>query len=1268
MHSTMTDGTAPHSAPHSAMSTGHGVMPSMALVPVEEATHRAVASGNWSDPATWEGGVLPGEGARVLIPEGVSVTVDTVLAPEIKTLRADGTLAFATDRDTELKVDTLVTTETGTLQIGTAGQPVDDGVIARIVFADDGVIDRDWDPALISRGALLHGKTVIQGADKTAFTTLAEQPLAGSTTITLSEVPVGWRVGDEISIAGTDPDDPASDEVVTIAAIDGATITLDRALERDHVAPRADLDVHVANLTRNVEFTSENEGALNRGHVMFMHTNDVDVQNVAFQGLGRTDKSVELTDWRLLSGTESSIGPEETLVEDLGGTNVRGRYSVHFHRGGDEGEPGRVEGAVVRDDPGWAYVNHSSNVDFIGNVSHNVTGAAYNTEAGDEVGSFIGNIAIRTVNPDTRLNPGDGELPDRQEPDFRAESQDYGFQGDGFWFHGAGVTVEDNVVSGASGHAYIYWMLGLVERGLGEKLVDTAQLPNGDMIGPDGTLVRTKHVPVPSFDGNDAYGATKGLQIHYMHTDHRDTAGEEPLLLEDGLLTPVPQAYEDQLQSVFSDIEFWNIQLTGIDAPYSTRLTFEDVDLIGTGEEGSIGIKLDHFANENNFTLRDLEIEGFQTGLAAPRQGDAVIEDATIAALTDIRINAPDRQARDLTISDVTFAPLDPDFAASGGDLEERQNILLDPLFDLGLSGGLFEEDEDFDDDDDGLNVAFLGDSITDAEEAESFVTYLDLGDAVEAQNYAIAGSGITEAAGIVLPDEEAFEALLDSNAELVWIMIGGNDVDSGADAADYEEALGSVVEAVLEMPSSPEVVIAAQPPFFAFDEAAHTVFREDWVPAMQRVAEETGARFVDINAAVDDYPDNYPDLIHPNAAGAESLARLIAPEINALLPDTPFVPEEEEEDFEEDDPEGDDTENEEAEEEPENFEPLEGIPAPFHPDRITLDIPGYEGVGLFFAQQAPDFVPVPEDGELAAYVPAEIAGLTNAELQALYGISFSDALLPEGASTDPLVAGGLIGPALDPFASFPPEPDPFWAGRFDDPLEDEPEEEPGDDNDDEAALEAGDAVAKLYLVFFGRMPDAEGFGYWHERLLYDDETSLEDMAAIFAAATEFETLYSEEAQSEIVRTLFANGLQRSPDEADLAFWREVLAADNGFDLADFGLAMLRAEETQARHGESVDAFLAEMGLGAEEPDEEDIVFLEATPEADRFEFPEDGQIGVIEGFAVGTDLVDLGGRAGPEEIEVLREEDGVLLVLDGSALFLADTTLPESETLFLFD
>lgn len=50
-------------------------------------------------------------------------------------------LLFATDRDTRMVVDTLVVAKTNLFQIGTSEHPVQDGVTADIVNADNVPID-----------------------------------------------------------------------------------------------------------------------------------------------------------------------------------------------------------------------------------------------------------------------------------------------------------------------------------------------------------------------------------------------------------------------------------------------------------------------------------------------------------------------------------------------------------------------------------------------------------------------------------------------------------------------------------------------------------------------------------------------------------------------------------------------------------------------------------------------------------------------------------------------------------------------------------------------------------------------------------------------------------------------------------------------------------------------------------------------------------------------------------------------------------------------
>lgn len=117
-------------------------------------------------------------------------------------------------------------------------------------------------------------------------------------------------------------------------------------------------------------------------------------------------------------------------------------------------------------------MNHSSNVNFIDNVSYNVVGGAFQTEAGDETGAVIGNIALRTLRSNDPLNCNCEE----ELVDVRESRQDFAFQGDGFWLHGTDLRVENNVVAGATGHAFIYWPEGLIEL-IGDKF-GMAFVPN----------------------------------------------------------------------------------------------------------------------------------------------------------------------------------------------------------------------------------------------------------------------------------------------------------------------------------------------------------------------------------------------------------------------------------------------------------------------------------------------------------------------------------------------------------------------------------------------------------------------------------------------------------------------------------------------------------------------------------------------------------------------------------------------------------------------
>ena len=568
-------------ATNSGMANEH--MKLLDLVPRAEVTHVAIANGDWSDPATWHEGRVPGEGAKVLIPDIVTVNYNLQSDASLFTVRVDGKLSFSTDADTKMLVDTVVVSPTGTLEIGTAERPVADGVQTHIVFANDGPIDVAWDPSLLSRGLISHGKVDIHGAEKTGFTKIETAAMAGDTVLDLAEVPTGWQVGDTLVVSGTHKTGwswdgtvrqvvhhESQDEVVRIVAIDGDKVTLDKALRFDHDTPRADLSAYVANTTRNITFESENGATTDvhqRGHVMFMHNKDVDVRYAAFDHLGRTDKSQEAFD-------------VSTLSDVAADSNIKGRYAFHFHKTGtaDQDQPAIAIGNSVTDAKGWGFVHHSSHAVMTDNVAFDVFGAAFAAEDGDETGIWARNMAIRAE------GIGYGEPATKEY--FSVQRHDNGRTGDGFFFAGRMVEASENVAINTT-HGFV-WMHRSAPSPV---LADNYEF--GDGVDRGGSTIPNNHVPIQNFHNNEAFGTQTGIIVVKASPEQ----GHEVRSVLDGFLN-------------------WETS-HGANLSYTAHYTLRNFDLLGTSNTALhggayAGIQLTQ--NSFDITLRDMKIEGFNVG------------------------------------------------------------------------------------------------------------------------------------------------------------------------------------------------------------------------------------------------------------------------------------------------------------------------------------------------------------------------------------------------------------------------------------------------------------------------------------------------------------------------------------------------------------------------------------------------------------------------------------------------------------------------------
>ena len=566
----------------------------------------ATGNGAWHTPATW-GTVsqIPGDGDRVLIPSGFRVTVQRLEDSRIRFIRVEGELRLWIHSDSRLKTETLYVAPDSTLRIGNVSNPVKAGVQAEIVLLSSQTpIDAVWDPKQLSRGLVSDGQIRLFGEEKAHMVTTSRNVRAGATGMLVDRAVdttlVGWQDGDEVVIPGTVfarvAGESSSQDERRSVTVSGNRLTFASPLIHDHLRVAAHLKLHVVNLTRNLVIRSEHDQPIaDRGHFMIRNS-DVDIRHIALIGLGRTDKSVPLDD----IDVNLVVGPPQTYTLQSPSTisNRRGRYSLHFHRNGIQPNaatpPSKVYGSVVIDAVGWGFVNHSSHVDFRENIAYDFVGAGFVTEAGDELGNFYDNVAIRgTGNGEYRKVRLVFKNTARPQP-----LSDFGFSGDGFWFQGPAIRVRNNVASGCDGAGMIFFTTGAPEIdqtfAVGSNIHNRyAYFFENDLDAiygsqPTWTPRRWDHgtpaeprvvisdLPILEMDGFDAYGNFVGFRLRFNNNGNGSWYGENPFDYNVHYSSTGPTPI---LRQEISNLRLWNNE-QGFRTRYSQQGDWDNVEVI----------------------------------------------------------------------------------------------------------------------------------------------------------------------------------------------------------------------------------------------------------------------------------------------------------------------------------------------------------------------------------------------------------------------------------------------------------------------------------------------------------------------------------------------------------------------------------------------------------------------------------------------------------------------------------------------------------------
>ncbi|MDX1449510.1 MAG: hypothetical protein R3246_10670, partial [Acidimicrobiia bacterium] len=266
---------------------------------------------SWSDPGAWQSGSVPGP-RDVAVIDG-NMLLDTDAAVAGVEVRPGGHLTFAPEHSVLLESSGNVIVH-GNLTIVPDGPEIEH-VLRFIDIDESAVVGGGMDPVAtdvglwVVDGGVLHA----EGQQRRGWNRTGTDPT--------------WRVGDEVFVAPMAVGDFAGFAPFT----PGSSVPVAKGVGEAIAA-------EVFNVTRNVRIEGTESG---RAHVMFSHcTNPQTVRFVAIRHVAPIPQG----------GADVSQGLQHST----------GRYGLHFHHCRDGTRGTVVEGVVVRDCGGHAFVPHAS--------------------------------------------------------------------------------------------------------------------------------------------------------------------------------------------------------------------------------------------------------------------------------------------------------------------------------------------------------------------------------------------------------------------------------------------------------------------------------------------------------------------------------------------------------------------------------------------------------------------------------------------------------------------------------------------------------------------------------------------------------------------------------------------------------------------------------------------------------------------------------------------------------------------------------------------
>lgn len=194
------------------------------------------------------------------------------------------------------------------------------------------------------------------------------------------------------------------------------------------------------------------------------------------------------------------------------------------------------------------------------------------------------------------------------------------------------------------------------------------------------------------------------------------------------------------------------------------------------------------------------------------------------------------------------------------------------------------------------VRIACVGDSIThglrlENREQDSYPAVLGrlLGDGVMVLNAGVSGTTLIKEGDYPYWTTAAFRDATAFEPDMVIIMLGTNDTKfrNHLERGHFTDDFRALIDHFAVLPSQPRIWVCSPAPMYGpFRFLNDRTLRQELIPAITEVAREKNVPVIDVYSALDNAPEYFPDGVHPNADGAEKIARTVWKAIRDTLDD----------------------------------------------------------------------------------------------------------------------------------------------------------------------------------------------------------------------------------------------------------------------------------------------------------------------------------------------------------------------------------------------